>query len=51
MLVEDLKAVGLRDIYYNESNGFVLATLPANTEAETPSIGFIAHMEIGRAHV
>ena len=45
MLVEDLKAVGLRDIYYNESNGFVLATLPANTEAETPSIGFIAHMD------
>lgn len=45
MLVEDLKAVGLRDIYYNESNGFVLATLPANTEAEAPSIGFIAHMD------
>lgn len=43
-LVEDLQALGLEDISLDE-NGYVMATLPANTEKVVPTIGFIAHMD------
>lgn len=43
-----LKAVvagmGLEDISLDE-NGYLMATLPANTDKEIPVIGFIAHMD------
>lgn len=45
ILKEELEALGMSDVLYNESNGFVMATLPANTEKEVPSIGFIAHLD------
>lgn len=44
-LMEDLKAMNLDEVEYNEENGFVTATLPANTEKEVPTVGFIAHMD------
>lgn len=43
-LVEDLKALNLEDISIDD-NGYVMATLPANTEKTVPTIGFIAHMD------
>lgn len=43
-LVEDLCAIGLSDAEMDE-NGYVYATLPANTEKEIPTLGFIAHMD------
>ncbi|EXJ22480.1 Tripeptide aminopeptidase [Alkalibacterium sp. AK22] len=45
ILMEDLKEIGMSDIEYTESNGFVTATLPSNTDQDVPVIGFIAHMD------
>ncbi|MDN6161940.1 MAG: peptidase T [Atopostipes sp.] len=44
-LVEELKKIGLSEVEYTESNGFVTATLPANTEKDLPTVGFISHMD------
>ncbi len=44
-LVEDLNAIGMSEVEYNEDNGFVTATLPATIDDDVPVIGFIAHMD------
>ncbi|GGI16958.1 peptidase T [Gottfriedia solisilvae] len=44
MLVEELKEIGLVDVTMDE-NGYVMATLPANTEKDIPTIGFLAHVD------
>lgn len=44
LLVEELKTLGLKDIYLSK-NCFVYATLPSNIKGNTESIGFIAHMD------
>ncbi|TXK90141.1 peptidase T, partial [Parageobacillus sp. SY1] len=44
MLVEELKAIGMEEVTMNE-NGYIMATLPANTEKDVPTIGFLAHMD------
>ncbi|MHC5248115.1 peptidase T [Enterococcus sp. LJL90] len=44
-LKQELIDLGMSDVFYNEKNGFVMATLPSNTEKEVRSIGFIAHMD------
>ncbi|MDE6408315.1 MAG: peptidase T [Anaeroplasmataceae bacterium] len=44
VLVEELKALGLKDIYLSD-NCFVYATLPSNIKGNKESIGFIAHMD------
>lgn len=43
-LVEELKELGLSDVKCDE-NCYVYATLPANCDIPTPTIGFIAHMD------
>lgn len=43
-LVDELKALGMSDVEMTE-HGYVLATLPANTEEALPVIGLIAHMD------
>ena len=43
-LTEELKNLGLNDIFFDE-NGYLLATLPANTAEKLPVIGLIAHMD------
>ena len=43
-LVDELKALGLSDVEMIK-HGYVLATLPANTEEALPVIGLIAHMD------
>ncbi len=45
MLVEDLKEIGLEEVEYTEANSFVTATLPANTDKELATVGFIAHVD------
>ncbi|MFV0558497.1 MAG: peptidase T [Enterococcus sp.] len=45
VLKQELIDLGLSDVIYNESNGFVIATLPSNIEKAVPTIGFIAHMD------
>lgn len=45
MLLKDLQKLGLSEVEYNKDNGFVTASLPANTDQPVPTIGFIAHMD------
>lgn len=45
VLMKDLKEIGLDEIEYNESNGFVTATLPSNSQKQVPTVGFISHMD------
>lgn len=42
-LKKELEALGLQEVELDE-NGYIMATLPANTEGK-PVIGFIAHMD------
>ncbi len=44
MLVEELKAIGMEEVTVDE-NGYVMATLPANTDKNVPTIGFLAHLD------
>lgn len=48
LLVEELKQIGLKDAAMDEY-GYVMATLPANTEKDVPTIGFIAHVDTSPA--
>ncbi len=43
-LRDELKSIGLEDVDLDD-NGYVMATLPANTPEQKPVIGFIAHMD------
>jgi tripeptide aminopeptidase len=43
-LVEELTAIGLTEITLDK-NGYVMATLPANSDKVIPTIGFIAHLD------
>ena len=43
-LVEELKSIGLKDAEVDK-NGYVMATLPANSDEELPTLGFIAHLD------
>jgi tripeptide aminopeptidase len=44
MLVEELKEIGMAEVTIDE-NGYVMATLPSNTEKDVPVIGFLAHVD------
>lgn len=43
-LKKELKEIGLEDISL-DSNGYLMATLPANSDKKIPTIGFVAHMD------
>jgi tripeptide aminopeptidase len=43
-LQEELIALGLEEVELDD-NGYLFATLPANTDKAVPTIGFIAHMD------
>ena len=47
-LVIELKEIGLEDAHMDE-NGYVIATLPSNTDKDVPVIGFIAHVDTSPA--
>lgn len=44
MLAEELKAIGMEDVTVDD-NGYVMATLPANTDQPVPTVGFLAHLD------
>lgn len=44
MLVEELNEIGMKEVTVDE-NGYVMATLPPNTEKDVPVIGFLAHVD------
>lgn len=43
-LEKELQEMGLEDISLDEK-GYIMATLPANTDKKVPTIGFVAHMD------
>ena len=43
-LKEELEQIGMTEVELDE-NGYLYATLPANTDRSVPTIGFIAHMD------
>ena len=43
-LKSELESLGLEEITLDE-HGYLFATIPANTDKEIPTIGFIAHMD------
>ena len=43
-LKEELMALGLTEITLDD-NGYLMATLPSNTDEAVPTIGFIAHLD------
>lgn len=44
VMVEELKSIGMVEVE-KDKYGYVSALLPANTDQQTPTIGFIAHMD------
>lgn len=44
MLVKELKQIGMEEITLDK-NGYVMATLPSNTDKEVQTIGFLAHLD------
>ncbi|PID57918.1 MAG: peptidase T [Ignavibacteriae bacterium] len=47
-LVTELKEIGLENAHMDE-NGYVIATLPSNTDKNVPVIGFISHVDTSPA--
>ncbi len=47
-LAAELKKMGLKDAHMDEF-GYVMATLPSNTNKDVPAIGFIAHVDTSPA--
>ncbi len=43
-LKEELESLGLQEVFLDD-NGYLYATLPANTDKQVPVVGFIAHMD------
>lgn len=44
MLVDELQSLGIVGAHLDD-HGYVMATLPANTDKEVPVIGFLAHVD------
>ena len=44
LLVDELKEIGMVDVFVDDF-GYVMATLPANTDKAVPTIGFLAHID------
>src|SRR5512133_2259899 len=44
LLVEELHAIGVEDAELDD-NGYVMATLPATVDGDTPVVGLIAHVD------
>lgn len=44
MLADELREIGMQEVTMNEQ-GYVMATLPSNTDKDVPVIGFLAHLD------
>jgi len=44
LLVSELKQLGVKDVEIDQY-GYVMATIPANTDKKVPTIGFLAHVD------
>ncbi|WP_057914157.1 peptidase T [Peribacillus muralis] len=43
-LVKELQSIGMEEVTIDD-NGYVMATLPSNTDKDVPTIGFLAHID------
>ncbi|AIZ62012.1 peptidase T [Bacillus safensis] len=43
-LVEEMKSIGIQEVTMDE-NGYVMGTIPSNTNKDVPTIGFLAHID------
>lgn len=48
-LAEEMRAMGLTDVYIAEADGAAFGTIPANTEKKLPTLGFLAHVDTSEA--
>jgi tripeptide aminopeptidase len=44
MLVQELQTIGMQEVTIDE-HGYVMATLPSNTDKDVATIGFLAHVD------
>lgn len=43
-LVEEMKSIGIQEVTM-DGNGYVMGTIPSNTDKDVPTIGFLAHID------
>ena len=48
-LADEMRSLGLTDVYISEADGAAFGTIPANTKRELPSLGFLAHVDTSEA--
>ena len=44
-LGDEMTRIGIQDVHYLTSNGYIVGTIPATTDKAVPKIGLIAHMD------
>lgn len=44
-LAQEMRTLGLTDVYIAEADGAVFGTIPANTTEKLPTLGFLAHVD------
>ena len=44
-LAEEMRQLGLEDVYISDADGAAFGTIPANTDRELPVMGFLAHVD------
>ncbi|AUW96186.1 peptidase T [Streptococcus pluranimalium] len=45
ILKPEMEKIGLQDVHYLESNGYIIGTLPANSDKFSYKIGYISHID------
>ncbi|WP_341932501.1 peptidase T [Streptococcus pluranimalium] len=45
ILKPEMEKIGLQDVHYLESNGYIVGTLPANSDKFSYKIGYISHID------
>ena len=48
-LAEEMREMGLEDVYISEKDGAVFGTIPASEDATAPVLGFLAHVDTSEA--
>jgi len=49
LLANEMREMGIQDVYISDADGAVFGTIPANTDADVPTLGFLAHMDTSEA--
>ncbi len=44
-MADKMREIGIQDVHYLESNGYVVGTIPATTDKNVRKIGLISHMD------